>query len=143
MPKAYMDFVGNAVAGSEIVASLLDVLPISSATAEAFHVWLIMAAFTSVPAICIGLITLGIYAWTGKARLIIHSSLAPPLFMAAVGLYYKSKLAKSYPLVAHSFWNNAELNIQGQLFSVAIFIVIFALLKQLVRPENQGNLHNQ
>lgn len=143
MPDSYMEFAGNAVAGSETVSSLVYALPMSPAAAETVHVWLIIAALTVVPAMCIGALAIAVYMWARNARLIVYSSLVAPLFMAGMGLYYKFQLAKSDPLLARYFWNNAESNIQGYIFSVSIFILAFLVLKQLVRTWSLRNSHNQ
>ncbi len=111
--------MGKAVASSETVSSLLYALPMSPAAAETVHVWLIMAALTVVPEMCFGVLAVAFYMWGRNARLIIYSSLVAPLFMVGMGLYYRFQLAKSDPLLARSFWNNAESNIQrkrGQIY---------------------------
>lgn len=63
--------------------------------------------------------------------------------MVGMGLYYKFQLAKSDPLLARSFWSNAESNIQSYIFSVFLFILAFLVLKQLVRAWSLGNSLNQ
>lgn len=143
MPNAFVDWVGSSVAGSEAVVAVLELLPLNPDTTETVHVWLILTSIIAGPVLCISLIAAGVYAWSCKARLIVYSSLAVPLFMAVMAVYYKYQLAEHDPLLARSFWNNAEGNVQGYLLSVCLFVLAFATIRQMVRLSSLGKSHNK
>lgn len=131
MPAGFNDWVGQAVAGSETVAVLLGALPVASAMSESIHIWLIIAALTVIPIFFISLFAAGVYAWTGKARLLAYTSLIWPLFMACMGVYYTRRMAAVDPLIARSFWSNTQGNVQFYLYSAAAFVLLFVVLVRI------------
>ncbi|MCM2319266.1 MAG: hypothetical protein NDI93_08035 [Pseudomonas sp.] len=143
MPDAYTIWVGNLVAGSDVIVAVLELLPLSSGAAEAVHGWVVVASITAVPVFCISLIAAGVCLWSRKALLIVYGSLVVPLFMANMAVYYKYQLAKSDPLLAHSFWNNAEGNIQGYFLSECLFVLAFVMIGQVVKLVNLRESHGQ
>lgn len=143
MPDAYTEWVGNSVAGSDAVMAVLELLPLSSGAVETVHIWLIVVSITALPVFCISLIAAGVYLWSRKGRLIVYGSLVVPLFMAAMAVYYKFKLAEADPLLARSFWNNAEGNVQGYFLSVCLFVLAFAMIGQTAKLANLRGSHNQ
>lgn len=81
--------------------------------------------------------------WSLKARLIVYGSLVVPLFLTAMAVYYKYQLAESDPLLARSFWNNAEGNIQSYFLSVCLFFLAFGMIGQAAKLANLWKSHNQ
>ena len=142
MPDMFVDWIGSSVAGSQLVGAVLGFLPLSSETTYSVHAWVITASVVAIPILCISLMAAAVYMWTQRSRPIIYSSLAAPLFMAIMAIYYKYQLAKTDPLLAQSFWNNAEANVQAYLLGVSIFILFFALIKRLCKSQALENSHN-
>lgn len=136
MPDAYNEWVGNSVAGSDTIRAILQLLPLSSGTAETVHIWLIVVSVTALPILCISLAAAVVYLWSRKARLIVYSSLIAPLSMGAIAVYYKYQLGEADPLLAHSYWNNAEGNLQSYLLSVGLFILAFEMIRQAKKLVN-------
>jgi len=143
MPDTFTNWVGNAVAGSEAVSTLLEFLPLSSETAHTIHIWIIVASVVAIPVLAISLVAAGVYLWSRKARLIIYGSLVVPLFMTATAIYYKYRLAEYDPRLARSFWSNAEGNVQSYLLSVCLFCLAFVAIKQAIGLANAAKSHNQ
>jgi phosphoglycerol transferase MdoB-like AlkP superfamily enzyme len=143
MPDAYTERIGNSVAGSDAIRAVLELLPLSSGAAEAVHAWVVVASITALPVFCISLIASGVYLWSRKGRLIVYSSLVVPIFMATMAVYYKYQLAMYDPLLACSFWNNAEGNIQGYFLSECLFVLAFAMIGQVVKLVNPRKSHGQ
>ncbi|MNG36595.1 hypothetical protein D3C85_1570240 [compost metagenome] len=63
--------------------------------------------------------------------------------MASMAVYYKYQLAKSAPLLARSFWNNAEGNIQGYFLSECLFVLVFVMIGQVVNLVSLRKSHDR
>ncbi len=137
-PDVLVDPIGSFVASSHGLYELLNFFQLSSQRIEFVHVWVIFISIITIPVLVVSFLSLAVYVWSRKARLIVYSSLVAPICMSLLSVYFTNRMVLVDSRLARSFWNISQDNIHTYFVAVALFIMMFLLFTKVTKLKDEA-----